>query len=98
MRQKEYAVYALTNKTRTTIYFGVTGALAQRVLQHSEKINPKSFTARYNINRLIWYEYYNDISEAIVREKEIKGWSRDKKVDLIRAMNPGLRDLSDDIL
>lgn len=98
MRQKEYAVYVMTNKTRTTIYIGVTGALSQRVLQHKEKINPKSFTARYNINRLVWYEYYNDISEAILREKEIKGWSRDKKVSLIRAMNPGLRDLSDDIL
>jgi len=98
MREKEYAVYAMTNKTRTTIYLGVTNNLPERVLQHKEKANPKSFTAKYNLNRLVWYEYFDDISKAIIREKEIKGWTREKKVSLIRSMNPDLKDLSDDLL
>jgi len=98
MREKEYAVYAITNKTRTTIYIGVTNNLPERVLQHKEKINPKSFTAQYNLNRLMWYEYYDDISAAIAREKEIKGWSRKKKEELVNSMNPKWKDLSDDLL
>ena len=88
----------MTNKTRTTIYIGVTNDLANRVTDHKEKVNPKSFTAKYNINCLAWYEYYDDISDAIAREKQLKGWSREKKVRLIRTMNPGLKDLSEDLL
>jgi len=98
MREKEYSVYAMTNKTRTTIYIGVTNNLAERVHQHRIKANSKSFTAKYNINRLVWYEYYDDISEAITREKQIKGWTREKKINIIRAMNPGLKDLADDLM
>ena len=98
MREKEYAVYAMTNRTRTTIYIGVTNNLTNRFLQHKEKINPNSFTSRYNLDRLVWYELFDNISQAIEREKEIKGWTREKKVILIRAMNPSFKDLSGDLL
>jgi putative endonuclease len=78
------------------LYTGVTSDLKRRVYEHKEKIKGK-FTARYNVNKLVFFEAFGDPSYAIAREKQIKGGSRQKKIDLINAMNPAWRDLYDDI-
>ena len=90
---KEYYVYLMASHRRT-LYVGVTNDLERRVRQHKTKSNPESFTARYNVNRLVYYEAYGDIHEAIAREKQIKGWRRSKKVALIESTNTQWRDLS----
>lgn len=91
-------VYILTNKNRTTLYVGVTSNLAARIQEHREKKYPNSFTARYNLNFLVFYENFLRIEEAIAREKQLKGGSRRKKEDLIGNFNPHWRDLSDEVL
>jgi putative endonuclease len=84
-----YYVYILTNKYRSTFYIGVTNNLKLRLTQHQEsKDNAKTFTARYNIEFLIYYEKFTWIQEAIAREKELKKWRRDKKMELIKVFNP----------
>jgi putative endonuclease len=88
MRFRTYQVYIATNKNNTVLYTGVTNNLVRRMDEHINKFNPKSFTARYNIEKLIWYENYTDIVEAIAREKQIKAGSRLKKLQLIEKMNP----------
>ncbi|MDB2463012.1 GIY-YIG nuclease family protein [Algibacter sp.] len=84
-----YYVYIITNKYRSTYYIGVTNNLSQRLLQHQENIElkRKTFAAKYNIKHLVYYEKHSWIQLAIAREKEIKGWRRDKKLDLIRNFN-----------
>ncbi len=89
---KQYYVYIMTNRSRT-LYTGVTNDLNRRVYEHKNKII-KGFTAKYNIDILVFYEVYNDITLAIQREKQIKGWLRKKKIDLIESVNPGWKDLS----
>ena len=89
------SVYLLTNENNAVIYTGVTSDLKNRVKQHKLKKYAKSFTARYNLDKLVYYEKYNSIGEAIYREKQIKGGSRKKKVELIERMNPGWIDLSE---
>jgi putative endonuclease len=91
---KEYFVYIMTNKSRT-LYTGVTNNLERRVYEHKNKFIP-GFTSKYNITRLAWYESGDNINVAIVREKQIKGWLRAKKIALIESMNPNWEDLSDD--
>jgi len=91
---KEYFVYILSNKSEM-LYTGVTNNLEQRLFQHKNKIN-EGFTKRYNVNRLVYFESTDDITIAIAREKQIKGLLRNKKLDLIKTMNPGLVDLSKD--
>ncbi|WP_267402250.1 MULTISPECIES: GIY-YIG nuclease family protein [unclassified Chryseobacterium] len=86
----KFYVYILTNKNRTVLYTGVTGNLHQRLYQHVNKINPDSFTAKYNTCFLIYYERFGWIQQAIEREKEIKLLKRDKKIELIRSINPNL--------
>jgi putative endonuclease len=81
----------MTNPSRT-LYVGVTNDLERRVLQHRHK-SVEGFTQRYNITRLAYFEEFSDIRDAIAREKQIKGWSRSKKVALIEAKNPTWRDL-----
>jgi len=81
-------VYILTNASKTMLYVGVTTNLAQRIWQHKQKIHPNSFTAKFNINVLVYYEVYTSIGDAIKREKEIKGWKRSKKNALILTKNP----------
>jgi putative endonuclease len=76
-----------------TLYVGVTNDLMRRVLEHKQKVH-KGFTAKYNINMLVYYESTDDISAAIMREKQIKGMSRSKKIALIESMNPKWDDLS----
>jgi putative endonuclease len=93
---KVYCVYILANKHNTVLYTGVTGDLKARVYQHREKLFPR-FTNRYNISKLVYYEVGYDASGAIAREKQIKGGSRQKKVDLINRMNPEWRDLYDEL-
>lgn len=88
-------VYILTDPNNTVLYTGVTSDLKERLKQHKSKKHVHSFTARYNIFKLGYFEEYAAITEAINREKQIKGGSRKKKVDLISAVNPGWIDLSD---
>ncbi|MFZ1666765.1 MAG: GIY-YIG nuclease family protein [Flavobacteriales bacterium] len=95
---RQYWVYMMTNKWNTTLYTGVTNDLIIRVSQHKAAEDKMAFTAIYQLNRLAWFEEHNDINFAIVREKQIKRWKREWKNELIRAMNPTWRDLSDDWL
>jgi putative endonuclease len=92
---RSYWVYILTNNSRSTLYTGVTNALARRMLQHRLK-TADSFTARYNVSRLVYAEEAGNVWDAIAREKQIKRWRREKKVALIRTLNPRLRDLAVD--
>ncbi len=86
-------VYILANHQRR-LYTGVTTRLAHRVNEHKDSIHPNSFTSRYNMNRLVYYECFADINQAIARETEIKGWLRIRKIQLIAATNPTWQDLS----
>jgi putative endonuclease len=81
----------------STLYVGVTSNLPSRVTQHKQKIHPTSFTARYNCIKLVYYKWFDTIIEAIIEEKRLKGGSRKKKEILINSVNPGWRDLYDDI-
>lgn len=87
--------YIITNKYNKVLYSGVTSNLKERIYQHKTKKHPKSFTARFNVDRLVYFETYDSIGDAIKREKQIKGGSRKKKIDLINSLNPGWKDLSD---
>jgi putative endonuclease len=87
----------MTNKILTVLYTGVTNNLGERSFSHKTKNNSNSFTAKYNVNRLVYFETFDNIGEAIAREKQIKGWTRKKKEELIVSMNPTWRDLFDDI-
>ena len=89
----EYFVYIITNRSGT-LYIGVTNNLQRRIYEHKRKLVP-GFTSRYNINRLIYFETTSDILGAISREKELKGWTRKKKLDLIKTTNPTFADLSE---
>jgi putative endonuclease len=86
-------VYILTNKNNSVLYTGVTSDLKDRIKQHKLKKHPDSFSARYNLNKLVYFEKLGTIGEAIVREKVIKVGSRNKKVTLINSINPGWSDL-----
>lgn len=91
-------VYIMTNKNRTTLYCGVTSDLPKRISEHKNHIHPKSFTARYNLEFLVYYEGFHRIEEAIAREKQIKAGSRKKKEELINGLNPQWKDLYSDVL
>ena len=84
----------MTNKYNTVLYTGVTREIRVRVLKHKSKKYPKSFTAQYNVNKLVYYEAFDSLVEAIRREKQIKAGSRGSKVDLINSFNPDWHDLS----
>lgn len=92
MNTRSYFVYILTNKYNTVLYTGVTNNLMRRVWEHKEKLHG-GFTKKYNVNKLVYYEEYGDINEAIAREKQIKAGSRQKKIDLIKSLNSEWRDL-----
>ncbi|MGK9369500.1 GIY-YIG nuclease family protein [Melioribacter sp. Ez-97] len=89
---KSYYVYIMTNKSKT-LYTGVTNNLIRRVYEHKNKLI-SGFTSKYNITKLIYYEEFNDVKKAIKREKQIKGWLRKKKIELIEKENPEWEDLS----
>lgn len=86
----------MMNKGNTVIYTGVTSDLKKRIYEHKEKIID-GFTKKYNINKLVYYEVFEDIENAILREKQIKSGSREKKLALIKSINPGFLDLYDNI-
>jgi putative endonuclease len=90
----QYYVYIMTNKSKT-LYTGMTNDLLRRVYEHKNKL-VKGFTEKYNINKLVYFEITNDAYSAIVREKQIKGWLREKKISLIESMNPEWNDLSEE--
>ena len=94
---KEYYIYLLTNKHNNVLYTGVSNDLIRRIYEHKNKLQ-KGFTEKYNVERLVYYEIYADIADAITCEKQIKGWSRKKKHDLINALNPEWNDLYQSIL
>ncbi|MFV8355175.1 GIY-YIG nuclease family protein [Flavobacterium sp. XS1P32] len=90
-------IYIITNKYQTVVYTGVTSNLPQRILEHKEKRHPTSFSARYNVNVLVYYEQFQWIGDAIAREKQIKAGSRETKNTLIRSINPTWKDLFEEI-
>ena len=87
-----YHVYMLASRRHGTLYLGVTNDLSRRVWEHKTKHIP-GFTATYSVERLVWYEAYDRIDEAIAREKALKKWRRDWKINLIEDMNPDWTDL-----
>ena len=91
---KQFYVYIMTNKSKT-LYVGVTNNLQRRIREHKNKII-QGFTLKYNITKVVYFEVINDIECAIKREKQIKGWLRKKKIDLIESMNPEWKDLSEE--
>jgi putative endonuclease len=90
----QYYVYTIANKSGT-LYVGMTNDLKKRVYEHKEKLIP-GFTNKYNIDRLIYFKTYSDADSAIAREKQLKKWRREKKLNLIKSQNPDLNDLSAD--
>ncbi len=91
-------IYILTNKNNTTLYTGVTSDLTSRLMEHIDKKYPHSFSARYNLNKLVYYETFQSIEAAIEREKQIKAGSRTKKIRLIESINPLWNDLGKEVL
>ncbi len=97
MKNKNYYIYILASDKNGTLYIGVTNGLAKRVFQHKEK-EIDGFTKKYSIDKLVYYEFFNTIEEAITREKNLKKWKRQWKINLIEKDNPGWKDLFDDML
>lgn len=93
---KSYYVYLLTNWTNKVMYVGVTNDLTRRIYEHKHKI-VDGFTSKYHLNKLVYFEETQDICAAIAREKEIKKWRREKKDNLVKQINPGWRDLGEEL-
>ena len=93
---KQYYVYIMTNKSNSVLYTGVTNDLIRRVYEHKNKL-VEGFTKKYNVDKLVFYEVYEDINNAIAREKQIKSGSRAKKIKLIENMNTGWNDLYEEL-
>ena len=96
MLSKQYYVYFLTNWNNRVLYVGVTNDLKRRIYEHKNELK-ESFTKRYHVNKLVYYEICEEIEGAILREKQIKGGSRQRKNDLVTKFNPDWEDLSDKI-
>lgn len=95
--EKSGYVYILTNSTDTVFYIGVTNNLSRRLAEHGED-RPGTFTAKYHLHKLVYVEVFDSVSNAIEREKQLKGWSKQKKIDLIRSANPEFHDLQESYL
>ena len=93
---KQYYVYILTNKLNEVLYIGVTNDLIRRIFEHKNKL-VKGFTEKYNLTKLVYYETTNEIESAIMREKQLKNWHRQWKINLIMNFNPQWKNLSDDL-
>ncbi len=93
-----YYVYILTNKSKNVLYTGVTNDLVRRIFEHKQHFDRESFTAKYNVDRLIYFEETSNIEAALEREKQIKSWKRDRKLALIMESNPRFLDLYEQIL
>ena len=89
----QYYVYILTNYNETTLYIGVTNDIQRRVFEHKNKLI-NGFSSKYNLTKLVYFEITEDIEVAIKREKQLKNWHRDWKINLIKENNPNLNDLS----
>ena len=94
-RELHPCIYIMTNQFNTVLYTGVTSNLLRRVTEHKDKTVP-GFTSKYNVTKLVHYEEYATMEEAIAREKQIKGGSRKKKIDLVKSKNPEWKDLYDE--
>ena len=90
---KSCAIYIMTNYQETTLYIGVTSDLQRRIWEHKNKV-VEGFTKKYNVDKLIYYELTDSIESAINREKQLKRWHRNWKINLIKKMNPEFKDLS----
>ena len=93
-----YYVYILASATNVTVYIGVTSNLLQRVYEHKNHLDPDSFTAKYKVDKLVYFEETTDVRAALEREKQLKGWRRSKKNALVETMNPEWKDLYPDLL
>ncbi len=91
---RNYYVYIMTNVGNSTLYIGVTNNLERRVQEHKCGSNLEAFTTRYGVNKLVYVELYMQIEDAIQREKQLKGWRRQRKIDLIKEANPFWKDLA----
>ena len=89
----KYHVYILTNVTNSVLYVGVTGNLSRRIYEHKNGLL-EGFTKKYNVKKLVYAEVYSDIKAALFREKQIKGWTRQRKIELINSVNPTWDELS----
>ena len=94
---KSYYIYIMSNKNDTTLYVGFTNDIERRIKEHKSGLT-KGFTQRYNCDKLVYFETYSDVNQALDREKQIKKWRREKKDLLIKTLNPDLKDLSDGFL
>ena len=94
---KQSYIYIITNINNTTLYTGVTNNLIRRIYEHKNKL-VEGFSKKYNLTKLVYYEVFEDITQAIAREKQIKGGSRKKKEDLINSINKEWKDLYEDII
>jgi putative endonuclease len=95
-RERRYYVYILTSSSRRALYIGITNDIYIRVMQHrNPDAGSDSFTAKYRVTRLVYVEVFKDVRNAIAREKELKGWTRNRKNALVQSANPGWRDLAE---
>jgi putative endonuclease len=92
--EKQYYVYILTNKSNEVLYIGVTDDLERRIYEHKNKMID-GFTKKYNLTKLVYYEATTDVRSAIEREKKLKNWHREWKMNLIKEFNPGWKDLDE---
>jgi len=93
-----YYVYILANITGTVVYIGVTRDLIRRVYEHKHKLDPNSFTSKYDVHKLVYFEETSDVRAAIEREKQLKSWNRKRKNKLVESQNPRWEDLYESIL
>ena len=94
----QYYVYILSNDHKNVIYTGVTNDLVRRMYEHKKHLDKGSFTSKYNVENLVYFEETTDVESALAREKQIKGWNRKRKEKLIEAKNPNWNDLYESIL
>lgn len=93
---RQYFTYILASKKNGTLYIGVTNNIERRIEEHKNKLNPNCFTAKYDVNLLVYYETFQYINDAIDREKQLKKWNRQWKINLIEEENKDWKDLSED--
>ena len=95
--ERSYYVYIMASRKHGTLYVGVTDNLVGRVIQYKKKVYKNSFTAKYNVTKLVYFEAYEDVHEAIAKEKQLKKWKREWKIKIIEENNPDWKDLYKDL-